>query len=101
MYPALLVATLFGYWRFKQLRSKRTAVANKLADKEDSRGNELSEDVVEEISGRPWHPEIDTGIVPEIDDQEIIAELPEQIRYEVSGESSSSDQSSVGNNLSG
>jgi hypothetical protein len=96
---ALLAGGCFGY-RYKRewlkwvqsRKPKRLATAKQEIEGNEVKCNELSPNAIEEVSGQSLHPEMDIGMVPEIDDNEIMAELPQPVVYEVSGEPCASAQ---------
>jgi len=85
MLVVLLAGACFGHRRYKVRKLKVLKDIKKNAESEEVRGNQLPEEVVGEISGQSWHPEMDTGMVPEIDDNELMAELPEHVIFELCG----------------
>jgi hypothetical protein len=96
---ALIAGSCFGYrYKSKWLKwvqsrkPKRLATAKGEIEGEEVRCNELPQNVIQEISGQSLHLEMDMGMIPEIDDEEIMAELPQPVVYEVSGESCVSAQ---------
>jgi len=96
---ALVVGSYLGY-RHKQkwlrwIQSRKPAKSSTSKQEMESKEveiNELPQNAIEEVSGQSLYPEMDTGMVPEIDNEEIMAELPQPMVYEVSGDSSVSAQ---------